>query len=145
MQENPILSGKPRCQRWLIALALLLAFVTLGTVWQVINVPVEPDMKVSIPRPLDAAAGAGWAVIFVLAAWTLLRRHPRGAVFLAWAIIGFLIYSLGRLAVFARADYDRQRLPFLVLATIIVMMAPVAYLIRFHSTEKLKHGRKPKN
>lgn len=135
MQASPI-STKSRYRRWLIALALLLVLFQTGAVWRALTVPADLAALVSLPRAFEVAAGTTWALAFALVAWTLLRRHPRGCVFLAWAIIGFTLYSLGRLAVFARADYDRQRLPFLVVATIVVMMVPVAYLIRFRSTEK---------
>lgn len=146
MQESPTLSDQPRRRRWLIALALLLALFQAGAVWQALTVPADLADQVSITRPFEVIASTAWAIGFALAAWALLRRHPKGGIFLAWSIIGFAVYSLGRLAVFARADYDRLRLPFLVVATIVVVMVPVAYLNRFHSTEKLKqHGRKSEN
>lgn len=145
MQESFISSVRPRHRRWLIALALLLTLFQAGAVWRALTIPADLAVQVSLPLPLDIIAGTLWAAAFALVAAALLRRHPRAKVFLAWLVIGFMVYSLGRLAVFTRADYDRQRLPFLVVATIVVAMALVAYLVRFYLTEKFKHGRKPKN
>lgn len=145
MQERLMLSIQSRRRRWLIVVVLLLAAFQAGAAWRALTVPTELAAQVSLALPLEFVTSAAWAVAAALVAVALLRRHPRAGVFAAWLVIGFMSYSLGRLAVFARADYDRQRLPFLVVATIVVVMVPVAYLIRFRLTEKLTHGRKPEN
>ncbi|MBI5670065.1 MAG: hypothetical protein HZC41_18880 [Chloroflexi bacterium] len=145
MHESLKSSTQPRRRRWLIALALLLAVFQAGAAWRALTVPADLATQISLPLSLEVLASATWAVAAALVALGLLHRHPRAGAYTAWLVIGFTGYSLARLAVFVRADYDRQRLPFLVVATIVVVMVPVAYLIRFRLTEKVTHGRKPED
>jgi hypothetical protein len=44
--------------------------------------------------------------------------------------VGFVVYSVARLLVFTRADYDHARLRFLTVVTILVLIAGVVYLMR---------------
>ena len=135
MQASPIVSDKSGRRRGLIALALLLMVFQAGAVLHALMIPGDVAAQISLLRPLELAASAVWVVVSALVALALLRRHPRAARFSAWLVTGFLIYSVGRLAVFARADYDRERLPFLAAVTAAAIILAV-YLLRFRLVER---------
>lgn len=140
--KEPVISSSPRRERGLIVVAALLAIMQASAAWRALHIPGE---QVSLLPGLEAAAGAGWALA---AAWVmviLLRRRPRARWYATGLLAGFALYSLGRLAVFAQADYDRQRLPFLAVATAAVLAVLVAYVARsaqVDTTEKELNGRK---
>jgi hypothetical protein len=54
------------------------------------------------------AAGAGFGII------ALLRQGGRAALYAQAVLASFVLYTGLRVYIFARADYDRQRLPFLI-------------------------------
>ena len=95
----------------------------------------QPPVTISLPWGAAAATGAAWALIFALLTVNLWRLRPRAARRFAWALIAFTGYSAARLALFARAEYDLQRLPFVVLAALLVSALPALYLLRRPSSE----------
>jgi hypothetical protein len=79
--------------------------------------------------------------------YTLIRHKPRALQYAAWLVIGFVTYSLARLLIFVRADYDQQRLPFLLIAAFIALIIPTAFILRptrvaAQPTENPGNGRK---
>jgi hypothetical protein len=112
------------CGYWLLALlTAALAVVTLGMAVQAVTMPPELTAQISLLLPLEVVAGALWAGVFARATWGLIRSK-RGAVGLAWALIlAFTVYSVARLSIFVRADYDRGRLPFLWVTLGLILLA----------------------
>ena len=47
-----------------------------------------------------------------------------------YVLVAFVVYSVARLLVFTRADYDHNRLRFLTVLTILILIAAVVYLMR---------------
>ena len=112
----------------LIFLCALLSLFQLGAALRALYLPPVP---VSLPAALEFIAGGLWALLFAAITVNLIRgRALRPAII---TISGFVIYSLARLLVFARADYDLHRLPFL--AAIIVCLLLLAALLRRYQTE----------
>jgi hypothetical protein len=95
---------------------------------------LTPDLaaQVALQPALAFTAGVLWALIFTLVVVNLLRRWRRGLLQAAWALLAFVIYSGARLILFARADYDRERLPFALLLLLLVSITPAVYLVRRH-------------
>jgi hypothetical protein len=108
----------PGCGRWLAVLPLLLAVFQVNMALRALQTPGEIAAQTALPLPLDALASGVWAFFAVWAGWRLLRGRPGGRqVFMLFA--GFTLYSVLRLALFTQAGYDRQRLPFLVIAALV--------------------------
>jgi uncharacterized membrane protein YhaH (DUF805 family) len=86
---------------------------------RVLTLPPELAARLTLPLPLEFVAGVVWALVFAYLTLKLLRLHARRTA--GWALIIFVTYSLLRLFLFAQADYDQQRLPFLVIVTAILL------------------------
>jgi hypothetical protein len=114
--------GNPTSRCWeLILLTALLAVFQFGAALRALNVPPELRAQVSLPTALEFVVGGLWALLFAAITVNLIRgRALRPAVLI---VSGFVIYSLARLIVFARADYDLNRLPFLAAITVCLLLA----------------------
>lgn len=142
MTDIANLTPTPRRPR-LAALAALLALFQFGAALR--GTAADPAVPTSLLPGLELAAGIIWGTLFGLASLGLARRRRRGALIFAWLMIGFSLYSLGRLAVFAQADYDRQRLPFLAAITAVFIILLAVTIVRSSSlvspTEIAEHGQ----
>lgn len=85
---------------------------------------------ISLPSALAFVAASVWALIFTLLAVNLWLLRPRAVRQAAWAAIAFAAYSAARLALYAQAEYDRQRLPLAFLAALLCCVLPALYLLR---------------
>lgn len=114
--------GNPTSRCWeLILLTALLAVFQFGVALRALNVPPELRAQVSLPTALEFVGAGLWALLFAAITVNLIRgRALQPAVLI---VSGFVIYSLARLIVFARADYDLNRLPFLVAITVCLLLA----------------------
>jgi hypothetical protein len=128
--HNPNTVKRPRR---LLLIALTLAVVhAVGVARALQSAPVPAD-QVSLLPALEFIAAALWALLFALVALRLWRRLPGARRLFGWAGIGWIVYSVARLALFARADYDRQRLPFLILAAIVACALTAWFTLRDRS------------
>jgi hypothetical protein len=118
------------CSCGLIVLTGLLALYQVGAALQAMRLTDEMVSVVSLSPPLEFVAGILWALIFIAAFFGLLQGRQRAVRFAGLSIIGFATYSALRLLLFARADYDRQRLPILLVTTALMLIIPAAYLLR---------------
>jgi hypothetical protein len=129
------------CGYWLLALlTTLLAVVTLGMAVQAVTLPPELAAQISLLLPLEIVAGTLWACVFAWAMWRLICGKS-GAVSLALgSILAFVTYSAVRLLIFARADYDRGRLPFLWVTLGLILLAAtlVRAAVRWRSQDELR-------
>jgi hypothetical protein len=102
----------------LIAVALALAVIhAVGALRALQPAPVLADQLSLLPA-LEFIAAALWAMVFAVVALRLWWLHRARRLF-GWTLISWIAYSVARLALFARADYDRQRLPFLIVAALV--------------------------
>jgi hypothetical protein len=115
---------------FLIVFCLILALFQIITAWQVLQLPVAVVAALSFPPVVQIGLSAGWALLFLFAAGRLYQQKPGADRLAGGLIVAFILYSLGRLVVFARADYDRARLPFLLVATVLLLALPVWRLLR---------------
>ncbi len=116
-----------RSRRWLLVLTVVLALIQLGAVYRALRLPDDLVSHVSLVMPLEIVMGIGWAAVFVWAAYHLLRHQAGALRKTTWALVAFGLYSFVRLVIFARADYDRQRLPFLFILIIFVLLILIGY------------------
>lgn len=120
-----------------------------GAAGQALTLPAGVAAAVSVPLPLQFVASALWAVLFGL--WTVaLWRKPgtRTRQGVLWLLVAFAVYSVARLTLFSRADYDLGRLPFVFLLAVLFIIILAAYAIRAAQmnpqiTEKQNHDVEP--
>jgi hypothetical protein len=120
----------PRFSRLLGIGMIGLAAVQVGAAARALTLSSDLAAVVSVARPLDFVAAVLWGIAFSAAGVLLLRKSARRDLLRRWnarrlALVllgGFALYSLARLAVFAQADYDRGRLPFLIIITALFLL-----------------------
>lgn len=118
-QTNP---NRPGC---------LLVLVAIFALYQIVRVPVvlqQADLfnqQLSVSPIAQAGIASLWAVIFISCAVGLAIANPIALRYSKWLLIAFILYRTGHYAIFARADYDRQRIVFvgIVIALIIIVMS----------------------
>jgi hypothetical protein len=123
-----MIQTSPRRPRRLILLTACLALFQLRAAAHTLQIPADLAGQISLPLPLEFVASAFWALLFALCTLKLIRLEGDAQRRIFWAIIGFITYSAVRLLLFAQADYDRQRLPFLFITN--AMLITVAYSLR---------------
>jgi hypothetical protein len=69
-------------------------------------------------------------LLFTIAAVNLVRRGTRALRRACWIIGGFVIYSAARLILFTQADYDRNRLVFIVIVTTLLVALLAVYAMK---------------
>lgn len=119
MTEN-ISSPRPAVIRGLVALTIVLTFYQCNAALAGLRVPQTLAVQVSLLPALEFVAHAFWAVGFGLLSLALVKNRPHGLRYTGWMLLGFMLFSIIRLLIFARADYDRQRLLFLLIGFFIV-------------------------
>lgn len=115
---------------FLILVCLILALFQIITALAVLQLPDAVAPAVSIPGMLQVVLSACWALVFFTVAVRLFYRKRRSVWQAGGWMVLFVLYSLLRLVVFARADYDRERLPFLIIITVLLLALPVWRLLR---------------
>jgi hypothetical protein len=108
--------------RWTILLAAVLAAVQVTAVFQALGAPAT-SVTTSIPQGVQALVSGLWAAAFLAGVYALAARRPQAFKRVLWLLFGFLFYSVMRLVLFTRADYDRQRLALLVAVSILGLIA----------------------
>lgn len=108
-------------RRLLLFVLVLLTLHQLGAVLTVLRLPDDVVASLSLPVWVQVVAGSVWTLIFGWTTVLLFRRMMRPMRAL-WLVAVFILYSLLRLLLFTRADYDRQRLPFLIVVVMGVVV-----------------------
>ncbi|MBZ0287603.1 MAG: hypothetical protein K8I30_08305 [Anaerolineae bacterium] len=121
--------------RLLMILTALLAVVQIGAVARALRVPDAVAARISLPLPLEAIASLLWALLSLGVLMLLWKRERRARLYAAWLAVGFSIYSLIRLLLFSQADYDRGRFPFLLVVIAVLLILPVAFIVRGRRTD----------
>lgn len=129
------------CSRYVLPLlTFALALFQAGAAYRAITTPPQLAAVVALPLTLEVVLSGLWTLLFSYTTFTLIRQKSR-AVYRAIMLMSvFIIYSVARLILFVRADYDRQRLPFLLILVILTLIFPAIYLIRRRDGDT--HGNK---
>jgi hypothetical protein len=115
-------NASPRRPRVLLALTAFLTIFQVGAAVHGLQIPAALTAQVSLVLPLEFGAGLVWALVAGICFWRLWTRRRNARLYALWLVGVFSIYSLARLFLFTRADYDRGRLGFLTLAIIILLV-----------------------
>ena len=129
------------CAFQLARLGLILALVEVGALIAALRMPEDLAGEVGQVRVLDAVGGAMWAVVFLLLAIPVLRKQRSAVRAAVWSLVAFLAYNVVRWYAFIRADYDRQRLPLLMIGTLIAAIVPLVLLLGPGRAELRKRER----
>ncbi|MFQ3565783.1 MAG: hypothetical protein SNJ59_02180 [Aggregatilineales bacterium] len=125
--------------RWLVVGGLLL-LINVGMAWQTLMPPQQ--VPTSLLPALEFVAAGLWACSSAVAIVLVWRRSPRARRLMLGVTLGFALYSVARLAIFARADYDRGRLPFLSIAlasvVAVVLISSIAGLTAERRSDEFK-------
>lgn len=122
---------RPGCRARLVTLGLaVLALVQAGLALRALRVPPELAAQVSLSLPLEFVGGLLWAGVFVLLVVGRWLRQVRARRLTAPVLVVFALYNGGRWLIFTEADYDRGRLPFLLLATFLFILFLVVFSAR---------------
>ena len=117
-------------RRWrLIVLTAALALFQAVAAARTFTVPPQLTAQLSLPLPLEFVAGLWWALLFTFITVNLVQTRSQAVRWTGWALAGFIVYSFVRLLLFTQADYDRERLPFLLVLTLLSVIV-VALLLR---------------
>jgi hypothetical protein len=97
-------------------LALLLVALALHQLLHVVSSLTSPEgtESITLSPVFEVITGAIWAMVFI---WLALQGWRSSATTRQVLVLltVFSLFQILRLAAFAQADYDRQRLPFLVI------------------------------
>jgi hypothetical protein len=120
----------PRRPRWLILLTALLAFFQIGAVIHALQVPPDLALQLSFNPALNVVAGVLWSLIALVIILRLIQQRPGAGQGAAWLWAAFGVYTVVRLVLFTRADYDLGRLPFLLVVSALLISIPVVSIAR---------------
>ena|SRR5664279_2648727 len=115
-------------ERQLMVITAAAAIIEFGAAYRALNLPA--DVTVSLMPPLEFAAALIWGILLSAATWRVAWFKPRNLRTGVFVLVAFVVYSVARLFVFTRADYDHNRLRFLLVVTILILIAGVVYLMR---------------
>ncbi len=117
-------------ERQLMVVTAALAIIQFGAAYRAMTLPSDLARQVSLLPELEFVAALAWAVLLSAATWRVAWYKPRNLRTGVYVLVAFVVYSVARLLVFTRADYDHNRLRFLTVLTILVLIAAVVYLMR---------------
>ena len=106
------------------------AIIEFGAAHRAMTLPSTLAAQISLIPELEFLAALVWGALLSAATWRVAwyrQRNLRTGVFV---LVAFVVYSVARLFVLTRADYDYNRLRFLLVLTILVLIAAVVYLMR---------------
>jgi hypothetical protein len=110
---------------------LLLFLVQVGTIIELLTLPPDIVNELYFSRNAQMMIAVTWASVSLWVIMGIVRGKTYYSKHGLWIIYGLIVYSLLRLVLFAQADYDRQRVPFLVvLLGIFFVLGIVARYIR---------------
>lgn len=115
-------------ERQVMVVTAALAIFQFGAAYRALHLP--ENVSTSLLPLLEFVAALVWGIILSAATWLVAWHKPRNLRTGVYTMVAFVVYSVARLFVFTRADYDYNRLRFLLVVTILVLIAAVVYLMR---------------
>jgi len=142
------MGNENRNSRWLTLLIAFMTLVQAGGLIRTMQRSEALSTQLTLSRPLEIAAGLVWLTVFGWLLWALIRNRPHAQFRAVIGVIGFIAYSVLRLFIFAQADYDRQRIPFLVLLLVITALLASGFRLLsvfLKHKEIITYDSKPRN
>ncbi|MDQ7024696.1 MAG: hypothetical protein Q9P44_03975 [Anaerolineae bacterium] len=82
-----------------------------------------------VPLLIQAGLAIIWSGIFMSITVGLFGQKRWALRYRYWSILAFIVYNLLRAILLTQADYDRNRLTFLALITLIISAIPLLALL----------------
>jgi hypothetical protein len=117
-------------ERQLMVVTAALAVFQFGAAYHAMTLPSDLAMQVSLVPEPEFVAALVWGALLSVATWRVAWYRARNLRTGVFVLVAFAVYSVARLLVFTRADYDHNRLRFLTVLTILALIAAVVYLMR---------------
>ena len=118
-------------RRWLTVILGLLVLVQVGNIVYLLQLSPGLAQTLSLSSPMAILLAGLWTGLFVWGVMGLIRTNALNRALMI--VIGFIVHSVARLAIFADADYDRERVPFLVVgsALIVIFLSGVRFIMAY--------------
>lgn len=119
--------------RRLVFILCVLAFLyNVGGVIYWLSLPSQAVLASNLSRNVQIVIGVTWALLFAYCSMKLVVDTFFGEQRVTWILSGFIMYSVFRLLLFSRSDYDRERFPLLLIGfgTIIFVLAVRQWILR---------------
>lgn len=109
-------SLRQRHVAWRIILGLTVfgLLYNVGSIIHLLNLSPQAAAALSFSRNLQIVIGVTWGAVFTYCTIMLVSGRLAAEDRVIWALYGFIVYSAARLLLFSQADYDRARLPFVL-------------------------------
>jgi hypothetical protein len=123
--------------RFFIFLTILFALFQITNALTGLQLPEIIADRQTLPVWLNVGLSGAWGLAFSFSAVHLCRRGINAVRYANWLIVAFIGYSWLRLVIFAQADYDRGRLPFL---SVLVLLGLVLLVWRIRRAGQQSHS-----
>jgi len=116
----------------------LVTFITILLVYQTLNLirvlQLEDMLGNSVvpPVPLQLTLILIWLLTFTYLLLGVVRKWRFALRYSGWLIITYILYRLLYAVLFVQADYNRQRLPFLLVTISLILIVPIFMLLNRH-------------
>jgi hypothetical protein len=115
-------------ERQVMVVTAAAAIFQFGAAYHAMRLP--SNLQISLIPELEFVAAIIWGVLLSAATWRVAWHKERNLRTNVYVMVAFVVYSVARLLVFTRADYDHNRLRFLTVLSILALIAGVVYLMR---------------
>ncbi|MGB7339461.1 MAG: hypothetical protein WBC91_11265 [Phototrophicaceae bacterium] len=132
-------SNTTRRSVWLMAIVIILGVYQILFAYRVLIDNGAMINSLALSPILQAMMAFSWVIICGMVVWRLWSKYKHAQTYTAYLLIGFAISRLLQAAMFVQADYNRNRLGFLVVITLMILtVLMVARLLqqRQNSTHK---------
>lgn len=116
------------CLRWAAIPMVLFGLVqALGGI-NALRTPPDATDLLPYTTAIVGWVSIAWAVIAIVLAVVLFRQRRRVWHWCAWYIVAVTVSRILFQLSWAVADYERQRIPFLLTTSLLILMIPLIYL-----------------
>jgi len=112
----------------MIIVTILVVFQILFITHVLIDNGVEAKL-LHFPPLLQVGIAFIWLILFIYAIFRLWKKHTHAIRYSLWLIVGFIVTRLMQTVLFVQADYDRNRIGFQVVVTLMILTVPGLMLL----------------
>jgi len=120
-------------QTFFLATMALFFLIHLVNLIRMLQLPNDLTNQISLVPSFEIVMSAFWLFTTIWVLILLLGNHENAVNRALWVSFGFIIYSVSRLMIFTRADYDRQRIIFLAIIVVglLLLFSFASNLLRY--------------
>ena len=120
-------------QSFFLATMALFFLIHLVSLIRMLQLPNNLTNQISLVPSFEIVMSKFWLFVTIWVVTLLLRNHKNAVNRALWVSFGFIIYSVSRLLIFTQADYDRQRIIFLMVIVLglLLLFSFASNLLRY--------------